>query len=447
MPILPVVPTTITVHLGLPDSSAPNVTIPFTSYIKNVASHELYPTWPEAALRANILAQISFTLNRVYTEFYRSRGYDFDITSSTQRDQAYVPGGSVFENISRIVDDIFNDYIVRQGSVEPLFAAFCDGARTQCGGLSQWGSVTLAEEGRVPYEILQYYYGDNINLVFDAPVGDSIPSYPGRALERGAYGQSVRTIQQQLNRIHRNYPGIPVISPVSSLFDRSTEEAVREFQRVFNLNTDGVVGKATWYKIKEVWVGVKRLSELASEGLTLTEIQPVFPEVLRPGDTGVSVRTVQYYLAFLGYFLPELPGIAITGTFDENTRNAVFTFQQAYGLPVDGVVGRDTWNRLLNVYEQLLRDLPADYQRYVAQIYPGRFLSVGDEGQSVRQLQENLRRIAAQNAAIPTVTVDGIFGQDTRRAVLALQRQLGMEETGAVGPVLWTQAAELASGL
>lgn len=447
MPTLPVVPSYITVHLGLPDVSALNVTIPFTSYIKNVASHELYPTWPEAALRANILAQISFALNRVYTEYYPSRGYDFDITSTTQRDQVYVNGGSVFENISRIVDDIFNDYIVRQGSVEPLFAAFCDGARTICGGLSQWGSVALAEEGYIPYEILQYYYGDDINLVFDAPVGDNIPSYPGRALERGSYGQSVRTIQQQLNRIHGNFPGIPLISPVSNVYDRSTEDAVREFQRVFNLTADGIVGKATWYRIKEVWVAVKQLSELASEGLTLTEVQPAFPEVLRPGDTGIAVSSLQYYLAFLGFFLPELPQVTITGTFDQDTENAVFIFQQVYGLPMDGVVGRDTWNRLLEVYDRLLQNLPQEYQRYIQQVYPGRFLALGDEGVSVRQLQQNLARIAAQDPAIPAVAVDGVFGEATRRAVMALQAQLGMEQTGTVGPVLWTHAAELASGL
>ena len=447
MPTLPVIPATITVHLGPPDSSAPNVTVPFASYIKNVASHELYPTWPEAALRANIMAQISFALNRVYTEYYRSRGYDFDITNTTARDQAYVSGGNVFENISRIVDDIFNNYIVRQGSVEPLFAAFCDGVRTQCGGLSQWGSVDLAEAGYIPYEILQYYYGDDINIAFDAPVGDNIPSYPGRPLERGSYGQSVRTIQQQLNRIHENYPGIPVISPVSSAYDRNTEDAVREFQRVFNLEADGIVGKATWYKIKEIWTGVKQLSELASEGLTLTEVEPAFPEVLQYGDEGVAVSTVQSYLAFLGYFLPELPQLDITGRFDDDTRDAVYAFQNAYGLNVDGVVGRDTWNRLLNVYDQLLRDLPQDYQNYIEQVYPGRFLTLGDEGRPVRQLQENLRRIAAQDPAIPTVEADGIFGEATRRAVTALQRQLGMEQTGAVGPVLWTRAAEMASGL
>ena len=257
----------------------------------------------------------------------------------------------------------------------------------------------------------------------------------------------MRTIQQQLNRIHENYPGIPVISPVSNVFDRNTEDAVREFQRVFNLDADGIVGKATWYKIKEIWTGVKQLSELASEGLTLTEVQPVFPEVLRFGDKGVAVSSIQYYLAFLGYFLPELPHIAITGTFDEATRDAVFTFQRIYGLPVDGVVGRDTWNKLLNVYDQLLRDLPQDYQNFIGQIYPGRFLSLGDEGAAVRQLQQNLRKIAAQDPAIPSVEVDGIFGEATRQAVLALQRQLGIDESGAVGPVLWTRAAELASGL
>jgi len=216
---------------------------------------------------------------------------------------------------------------------------------------------------------------------------------------------------------------------------------------VFNLDTDGIVGKATWYKIKEVWTGVKQLSELASEGLTLTEVQPTFPEVLRYGDEGVTVSTVQYYLAFLGYFLPEQPPVALTGVFDDDTRDAVYTFQSNYGLPVDGIVGRDTWNRLLNVYDQLLRDLPQDYQNYIEQVYPGRFLVLGDEGRAVRQLQENIRKIAAQDPAIPTVEVDGVFGPATQRAVLALQRQQGIDQSGAVGPVLWTRVAELASGL
>ena len=301
----PVVPEYITVHLGPPDQTAENVTVPFTDYIKNVASSEIYPTWPENALRANILAQISVALNRIYTEYYRGRGYDFDITSSTRYDQAYVPGRSTFENIDRLVDDSFNDYIVRQGNVEPLDAQFCDGVRTQCPGLSQWGSVDLAEQGLTPYEILQRYFGDNINIVFNAPVGDGTPSYPGRPLTRGSVGEDVRTIQQQLERIRRNYPAIPRITEISNVFDQETEDAVRAFQRIFNLEEDGIVGKATWYKIKMIYNGVKSLSEITSEGLTIPEAQRVYPEALRLGDTGLNVETVRFYLAFLGYFLPE----------------------------------------------------------------------------------------------------------------------------------------------
>ena len=434
----PVVPEYITVHLGPPNEAAENVTVPFTTYIKNVASSEVYPTWPENALRANILAQISVALNRVYTEHYRSRGYDFDITSSTRYDQAFVPGRSTFENIDRLVDDIFNNYIVRQGNVEPLYAQFCDGVRTQCQGLSQWGSVDLAEQGLTPYEILQRYFGDDINIVFNAPVGDGTPSYPGRPLSRGAVGEDVRTIQQQLNRIRRNYPAIPTITEVSTVFDEETENAVRAFQRIFNLEADGVVGKSTWYKIKMIYNGVKSLSEITSEGLTISEAQRVYPEVLRLGDTGLNVETVRFYLAFLGYFLPQLPPIPITDTFDQAMLDAVYAFQSSYGLNVDGVVGRNTWNALQNVYEQTLYTLPADYQEFAREVYPGRFLVLGDTGPEVTLLQTRLNQMAAQNSAFSTVTVDGVYGQATARAVRAVQRSLGYSATGAVGPVLWS---------
>ena len=434
----PVVPEYITVHLGPPNEAAENVTVPFTSYIKNVASSEVYPTWPENALRANILAQISVALNRVYTEYYRSRGYDFDITSSTRYDQAFVPGRSTFENIDRLVDDIFNNYIVRQGNVEPLYAQFCDGVRTRCAGLSQWGSVDLAEQGLTPYEILQHYFGDNINIVFNAPVGDGTPSYPGRPLSRGSVGEDVRTIQQQLNRIRRNYPAIPRISEVSNVFGAETEAAVRAFQSIFNLVSDGIVGKATWYKIKMIFNGVKSLSEITSEGLTISEAQRVYPEVLRLGDTGLNVETVRFYLAFLGYFLPQLPPIPITDTFDQAMLDAVYAFQSAYGLTVDGVVGRSTWNALQNVYEQTLYTLPADYQEFAREVYPGRFLVLGDTGPEVTLLQTRLNQMAAQNSAIPTVAVDGVYGQETARAVRAVQRSLGYSATGVVGPVLWS---------
>ena len=435
----PIIPDTITVHLGLPNQAAPNVTVPFTDYIKNVASHEIYPTWPESAIRANILAQISFVLNRIFTEHYRSRGLDFDVTNTTQYDQTYVEGGDVYDNISRIVDDIFNDYIVRQGQIQPLAAHYCDGSRVQCNGLSQWGSMSLAEQGLTPYEILQYYYGDDINLVFNAPVGLNTPSYPGVPLRRGDVGEDVRTLQRQLNRIGKNYPAIPAIPRISGVYDVQTEDAVREFQRIFNLTVDGIVGKATWYKIKEIWAGVKQLSEVTSEGLTITEAERLYPRVLRMGDTGTAVRTLQYFLAFLGFFLPELPPITITGTFDEATRDAVYAFQNRYGLEVDGIVGRDTWNKLREVYNQVLNNLPENYQQFARDIYPGRFLVPGDTGENVTNMQTLLQNIAQSDPAIPTLTVTGTYDEATERTVRALQQQLGIDETGAIGPVLWSE--------
>lgn len=433
------VPENITVHLGAPDSPARNVTIPFAEYIKNVASSEIYPTWPESSLRANIYAQISYTLNRVYTEYYRSRGYDFDITNTTQYDHAFIEGREIFENISRITDEIFNDYIVRSGSVNPLFAQFCDGVRTQCDGLSQWGSVTLAEEGYTPYDILRYYYGDDINLVFNAQVGDNTPSYPGVPLSRGSFGEDVVTIKRQLNRIGKNYPAIPEISDLSGVYDAETEDAVIVFQRIFNLSPDGVVGKATWYKIRQIYFGVKRLSELIGEGIPISEAERVYPERLQYGDSGIGVSTLQYYLAFLGFFIPQLPPITINGRFDDATRDAVYAFQNYYGLPVNGTVERETWNAIQEAYTLLLSELPESYRTYAAEIYPGRFLSLGDEGESVRILQENLNRISAGDPSVPTCEITGIFDRATEDAVKAVQASIGLPQNGTVGPITWTE--------
>lgn len=436
---LPVIPSFITVHLGAPNSQAENVTVRFTDYIKNVASSEIYPTWPHAALRANILAQISYTLNKVYTEFYPSRGYDFDITNDTRYDHAYTKDGEVFDTVSLIVDEIFNNYIRRKGAVEPLAAKFCDGVRTQCNGLLQWGSVELADQGYTTLDILRYYYGDDIELVENAPLADKTPSYPGIALSRGSFGDDVRIIKNELNRIRRNYPAIPEINGSTSVFDGETQEAVKSFQRIFNLTPDGVVGKATWYKIKQVFASVKRLSELTSEGLTIPEIERVFKTELSIGDSGVEVETLQYYLAFLGYFYPQLPPIPITGFFDELTRDAVFTFQSEYGLPVTGVVDIGTYYRIEREYKNAVADLPANYQSAIGEPYPGRFLVEGDRGEEVRVIQTYLSRIGRIDPDIPEITADGIFGPQTRAAVIAIQKQLGVEQNGAIGPVEWVE--------
>ena len=208
--ILPFVPQNITVHLGPPDANAPNVTVPFIDYVKNVASSEIYPTWEESALRANILAIVSFALNRVYTEFYRSRGYDFDITSSTAYDQAFVNGRSYFASVSRIADELFNDYLRRPGFVEPLAAKFCNGTTVTCEGLSQWGSQNLAKQGYDSTRILRTYYG-NVEIVPNAPIRGITSSYPGTPLRRGSTGPGVVIVQVELNRIAQNYPAIPKI--------------------------------------------------------------------------------------------------------------------------------------------------------------------------------------------------------------------------------------------
>ena len=435
---LPFIPETITVHLGLPDQPAENVTLSFPDYIKNVASSEIYPTWPEEAIRANIYAQITYALNRVYNEFYRSQGYDFDITSETQFDQKFIKGRDIYENISRIVDEIFNDYVVRQGRIDPFFTAYCNGTTTTCAGLSQWGTVSLAEQGLTPYEILQYYYGNDIGIVENAPIDANIPSYPNVPLRVGSSGNDVKTIQLQLNRIRQNYPAIPLIENPNGIFGISTRNAVQTFQRIFNLNPDGIVGKGTWYQLKYIYNGVKRLNELTSEGLTIAEATRPFPEVLQEGETGIDVQTLQYYLNFIAYFSDgALPSVSVDGIFGPSTTAAVIAFQNLLGIPADGIVGLQTWIQLEQAYQDILRTLPPGIEGNRAKPYPGFFLSEGQQNESVRDLQTYLRGIAEYTGVIPVIPVTGYFGSQTKAAVSALQAQNGLPVNGAVGPVTW----------
>lgn len=346
MPVItPYIPRTITVHLGPPDQPAENVTVSFPDYVKNVASSEIYPTWEPAAIRANVLAIISFALNRIYTEFYPSRGYDFQITSSTAYDQKFIRGRNIFENVSEIVDEIFNDYIRREGQVEPLAAKFCNGTTVTCDGLSQWGSQRLAEQGYNSFAILENYYGTDIELVNDAPIQDIRQSYPGAPLRLGSVGENVVVLQAMINRISQNYPAIPKV-PATGSFGAETERAVREFQRIFDLTPDGVVGKGTWYEMVFLYVGVTRLAELVSEGQTFYRVQFQYPGVLREGDTGGEVRILQYMLALLAQFDDVLLPIQVDGDFGPSTAQAVRQYQSLVGLNPDGVVGEATWNSL-----------------------------------------------------------------------------------------------------
>lgn len=353
MPVVtPYIPESITVHLGPPNQWAENVTVSFPDYIKNVASSEVYPTWTEAALRANILAQISFALNRVYTEYYRSRGYDFDITSSTATDQKFIKGRSTFENIDRIVDDIFDNYIRRQGTVEPLAAKFCNGTTVTCEGLSQWGSEDLGLQGYSSIEILRRYYGDDIELVVDAPIQGIQTSYPGSPLRRGDSGEYVTVLQVMLNRISQDYPAIPRIATPDGIFGNRTENAVTAFQRIFNLTPDGIVGKATWYKLVSLYVGVTDLAELLSEGQRYYTIQPpTNASPIREGDTGLPVTGLQYFLSIISQVNSAFSRLTIDGDFGASTRQAVVAAQQYFNLPATGVVDLATW---LSIYDEYL---------------------------------------------------------------------------------------------
>lgn len=347
--VTPYVPQQITVHLGSPSSNAANVTVPFSDYVKNVASSEIYPTWDESALRANILAIVSFALNRVYTEFYRSRGYDFEITNSTAFDQAFVNGRSYFENISRLVDELFNDYLRRPGFVEPLAAKFCNGTTVTCEGLSQWGSQNLAQQGLSYDQILQSYYG-NVEIVTNAPIRGITSSYPGTPLRRGSTGPSVVVLQVSLNRISQNYPAIPKIPAVDGVFGSRTEAAVIKFQEIFGLTPDGIVGPATWYEIVRLYTGVNSLSELHSQGQQFYAINWSPPNGLEVGDTGEKVRLLQYMLATLASYIPSIPSVEIDGIYGQATRAAVLAAQRRFSLPETGTVGAATWDAIYDQY-------------------------------------------------------------------------------------------------
>ena len=445
----PVIPETITVHLGAPGGPGENVTVPFSDYIKNVASSEIYPTWSEAALRANILAETSFALNRIYTEYYRSRGYDYDITNSTASDQAYVYGREIFDNISALVDEMFDDYISRRGAVEPLFAQYCNGTTVTCDGLSQWGSEALAKQGLGAYDILTRYYGDDIDIVRDAEISGVTESYPGAALKLGSFGNAVRAVQFRLNRIAENYPAIPKILYPNGFFDDETEAAVKEFQKIFSLTRDGIVGRATWYRILRIYSSVKSLSDLASEGIPVEDVTNTFPETLKKGERGSPVVELQYLLSFISDFVPFIPAPAVDGIFGDETERSLIAFQTYYGLDETGVADDAVWARLRSVYRGMLEAYPDDY--YLSnEAYPGYPIDAGSRGDFVARVQRYLNYLSDYYPSIPKLDEDGVFGPATERAVKAFQGAFGIEQSGAVGALtynrLYSEYKRLSSG-
>ena len=434
-----IIPKNITVHLGKPAASARNVTVSFRSYIANVASSEVYPTWPESALRANIHCQISLALNRIYTEWYPSRGYSFNITNSTSYDQYYVHGRTVFDVMVRLTDDIFNTYLRKTGTVNPYYSEYCDGKSVTCPGLKQWGTVTLAKQGKTPLQILKYYYGSNIEIVRTNNIQAIPQSYPGSPLRQGDSGTAVFTLQRQLNRIAKDYPFFGKLT-VDGVFGPRMVSTVKTFQRQFNLTADGVVGRQTWYKISYIYVSVKDLAELTSEGETSSGTLSDGSwggTALRTGSTGSAVEQVQFWLNTLAQYESVLPSLAVDGRYGAATASAVRAFQRRYGLTVDGVVGRETWNAIYNEFRSIQSD------NGTPNAYPGTALREGASGQNVRLVQFWLKIAHTVYSRLNDLTVDGRFGAATTAAVKRFQTYFGLTSDGVVGRTTWNKLYEV----
>lgn len=432
-----IIPRSITVHLARPNVSARNVTVSFREYVANVASSEVYPTWPENALRANIHAIISLALNRIFTEWYPSRGYSFNITNSPGVDQAYVHGRTVFEVMRRLTEEIFNTYARRIGFQEPYYTEYCDGKSVSCAGMSQWGTVDRANAGLSPLNILRYYYGNSLELVTSNSIQGIPSSYPGSALRRGSTGENVRILQRQLNRIARDYPSFGTVT-VDGVFGAATEAVVKRFQRQFGLTVDGIVGKATWYKVSYIYVSVTDLAELTSEGLPQSGVVPYPGTALRRGSTGSNVRLVQSWLNGAASINAAVPSVTVDGSFGSGTQNAVRAFQRAYGLTVDGVVGRDTWTMLNQIYLNsqggMARGLEAAPQLPI---------SLGSEGETVGALTQRLALIAYYYPAVESYGYSTWFDQNVEISVRSFQRQFGLDEDGVVGKETWALLGRL----
>ena len=434
-----IIPKNITVHLGKPAASARNVTVSFRRYIANVASSEVYPTWPESALRANIHCQISLALNRIYTEWYPSRGYSFNITNSTSYDQYYVHGRTVFDVMVRLTDDIFNTYLRKTGTVNPYYSEYCDGKSVTCPGLKQWGTVTLAKQGKTPLQILKYYYGSNIEIVRTNNIQAIPQSYPGSPLRQGDSGTAVFTLQRQLNRIAKDYPFFGKLT-VDGVFGPRMVSTVKTFQRQFNLTADGVVGRQTWYKISYIYVSVKDLAELTSEGETSSGTLSDGSwggTALRTGSTGSAVEQVQFWLNTLAQYESAIPSLAVDGRYGAATAGAVRAFQRRYGLTVDGVVGRETWNAIYNEFRSIQSD------NGTPNAYPGTALREGASGQNVRLVQFWLKIAHTVYSRLNDLTVDGKFGAATTAAVKRFQTYFGLTSDGVVGRTTWNKMYEV----
>ena len=390
-------------------------------------------SWPEEALRANIIAQVSLALNRIWTEWYPSRGYSFNITGSPGYDQAYVNGRTVFAVMERLTAELFNTFVQRSGDAEPYFTEYCDGKTVTCPGMKQWGTVDRAREGLNALQILRYYYGNRVQLVTTNNIAAIPSSYPGSPLRRGSTGSSVEQVQFWLSDLAQFDSSLVRVS-VDGSYGAATERAVRTFQQKQNLTADGVVGQTTWNALYAAWVDAQ--SDLGGTAWPGT--------ALRRGDTGMEVRLVQFWLRLAADNYSALRTVTVDGSYGAATVSAVTAFQSLFGLTADGVVGRSTWNKLKEVGLAVANKIVA------ANVAPGQFTATtreGSSGTAVRAVQYYLRRLAAYYSDVPTVTVDGKFGAATTRAVKAWQTRAGLTVDGVVGRLTFQSLYDAALAL
>lgn len=390
-------------------------------------------SWPEEALRANIIAQVSLALNRIWTEWYPSRGYSFNITGSPGYDQAYVNGRTVFAVMERLTAELFNTFVQRSGDAEPYFTEYCDGKTVTCPGMKQWGTVDRAREGMNALQILRYYYGNRVQLVTTDNIAAIPSSYPGSPLRRGSTGSSVEQVQFWLSDLAQ-FDSSLVRVTVDGSYGAATERAVRAFQQKQSLTADGVVGQRTWNTLYAAWVDAQ--SDLGGTAWPGT--------ALRRGAAGMEVRLVQFWLRLAADNYSALRTVTVDGSYGAATVSAVEAFQTLFGLTPDGVVGRSTWNKLKEVGLAVANKIVA------ANVAPGQFTTTtraGSSGTAVRAVQYYLRRLAAYYSDVPRVAVDGKFGAATTRAVKAWQSRAGLTVDGVVGRLTFQSLYDAAQAL
>lgn len=478
----PYIPEFITVHLGAPGSEAADIAVTFPDYIKIVAACEIYPTWPESAIRSILYVQISHALHRCMTGWYRRMEYPFDITWSPVYDQRFVPGHCTYERLNRIVDELFNSCLCLKGSREPFSFQQCEDSDKLP---SHWTFVALAESGMTCEEILQNTLGNDIAVLPNLPV--HIPSpFPYNAVlplkrrqdfplcrdgedsedaaerktdRKDAYyfmkeqyepmrpgdtGKTVRALQIQLNRVSRNYPCVPKINPADGIFGEQTQNALCLFRKHFHLPEGGDVDSAAFYRLAYAYAAAKRLSDLHSLKLSVQELPHGYPGILRRGDSGIGVRLLHLYLTAAGIFHPYCLPMQRTDTFDEPMETAVTAFQKTNRLEPDGIVGEMTWLQLERTYNGVIRCCPLEGGTPLRLAHTLKQGSIGDD---VRRAQQYLSTTAATFPALSKPPVNGLYGAKMVSAVRAFQKEFGVPVTGAVNQNTWNVLGSLYSDL